>query len=225
MWSIRSTAAPARCGSARQRGGVTRLRVREIKYEPNVLHIGTAWRRTACSPSTALATAAVWAGTLTGGASRLQGWPLRHVYDEQRSSLEHRRIDPADAGRNELVWNAQRLERLFSRGAWRTFVVKDGLPSSDINALFEDHSGVLWIGTARGIAVFQDGQLRRAGDSAARAWRVGSRICRGSPRFAVAEHGRSRATGRSRTAAAWQRSRMATSGNTASPMGSTVSRR
>ena len=30
---------------------------------------------------------------------------------------------------------------------------RDGLPSNDVNTLFEDRAGVLWVGTAKGIAV------------------------------------------------------------------------
>ena len=34
----------------------------------------------------------------------------------------------------------------------------DGLPSNDINVLFQDRMGVIWVGTAKGIAIVEPGR-------------------------------------------------------------------
>src|ERR1700733_5436645 len=42
----------------------------------------------------------------------------------------------------------------FSDGQWRTYTTVEGLPSPEVNCLFEDSSGTLWSGTSAGIASF-----------------------------------------------------------------------
>jgi hypothetical protein len=44
-------------------------------------------------------------------------------------------------------------------GAWRTFRATDGLPSSNINCLFQDSQQILWVGTASGLAYYRDGRF------------------------------------------------------------------
>jgi len=45
----------------------------------------------------------------------------------------------------------------FSGGRWRSYTTGDGLPSENINCLWEDAAGILWIGTGAGIA-FRSGE-------------------------------------------------------------------
>ena len=40
----------------------------------------------------------------------------------------------------------------LANGRWQVYTRKNGLPSNNINCLFEDSSGVLWIGTTGGLA-------------------------------------------------------------------------
>jgi PAS domain S-box-containing protein len=42
----------------------------------------------------------------------------------------------------------------FSNGQWRTYTTVEGLPSPEVNCLFEDSSGTLWSGTSAGLAFF-----------------------------------------------------------------------
>ena len=48
----------------------------------------------------------------------------------------------------------------LSNGRWQTFKVQDGLPSDRVNCLFEDSSGVLWVGTDDGLAFFDSGRFQ-----------------------------------------------------------------
>src|SRR6202007_474324 len=40
----------------------------------------------------------------------------------------------------------------FSNGQGKTYTTEDGLPSPEVNCLFEDSSGILWSGTSGGLA-------------------------------------------------------------------------
>ena len=40
----------------------------------------------------------------------------------------------------------------MSQKGWRTYTRNDGLPSEDVNCLLQDSAGILWIGTAEGLA-------------------------------------------------------------------------
>jgi ligand-binding sensor domain-containing protein len=42
----------------------------------------------------------------------------------------------------------------FSNGQWRIYTTAAGLPSPEVNCLFEDSSGTLWVGTSAGLAFF-----------------------------------------------------------------------
>jgi PAS domain S-box-containing protein len=48
----------------------------------------------------------------------------------------------------------------FSNGQWRTYTTVDGLPSPEVNCLFEDSSGTLWSGTSAGLASFASGHFQ-----------------------------------------------------------------
>jgi len=48
----------------------------------------------------------------------------------------------------------------LSQGSWHAYTQQHGLPSAEINCLFEDSSHVLWIGTANGIAFFSAGKIQ-----------------------------------------------------------------
>lgn len=59
------------------------------------------------------------------------------------------------------AWQAAAGERLTAAPVFRTFTPEHGLPSSQIQALGEDPSGRLWIGTTNGLASF-DGHAFKA---------------------------------------------------------------
>src|SRR6202030_3418026 len=48
----------------------------------------------------------------------------------------------------------------FSNGQWRTYTTVEGLPSPEVNCLFEDSSGTLWSGTSAGLAFFASNRLQ-----------------------------------------------------------------
>jgi signal transduction histidine kinase len=48
----------------------------------------------------------------------------------------------------------------FSNGQWRTYTTVEGLPSPEVNCLFEDSSGTLWGGTSAGLAFFASNRFQ-----------------------------------------------------------------
>ena len=48
----------------------------------------------------------------------------------------------------------------LSKGRWESYRVRDGLPSENINCLLQDSTGMLWAGTAAGIAFRDHGLFR-----------------------------------------------------------------
>lgn len=106
---------------------------------------------------------AIWAGTLSAGASRFQQGVFT-TYDT-RSGLASNTVASIVETADRTVWFAtpNGLSTLSS-GVWRRYAMQDGLPSNDVNTLFEDSAGRLWIGTAGGLAVLQSGQVRALTD-------------------------------------------------------------
>ena len=105
---------------------------------------------------------AVWAGTLSGGASVFRHGRFE-TYDT-RNGLPSNTVASILQTRDRTMWfGTPNGLAAFSRGGWRTYTTRDGLPSNEINTLFEDRAGVLWVGTANGIATVRDGALASAG--------------------------------------------------------------
>jgi signal transduction histidine kinase/ligand-binding sensor domain-containing protein len=110
---------------------------------------------------------AVWAGTLSRGASRLKdGVFTTYTTTEGLASNTVAAVLEAADG---AVWFATpNGASVKSAAGWRRYSTADGLPSNDVNTLFEDSARTLWIGTAAGLAVMRDGRLRSLPDAPAR---------------------------------------------------------
>ena len=134
----------------RQRGGLTRCaRPVPPPSPPIPSPRPTAWRRTASTPSQSRPTAAVWAGTLSGGVSHLGDgrFTTYTVADGLASNTVATIVD--GRRRHDVVRYAERRQRL-SAGRWRSFTTRDGLPSNEVNALFEDTTAGFGSGRQQG---------------------------------------------------------------------------
>lgn len=93
---------------------------------------------------------AVWAGTLSGGVSRLLNgtFTTYTAADGLASNTVWSIFESSDGA----MWFAtpSGLSAL-TKGEWRTYTAKDGLPTENVNCLFEDSKGTLWVGTAGGL--------------------------------------------------------------------------
>ena len=94
---------------------------------------------------------AVWAGTLSGGVSRLDR--DRFTTYSTSHGLASNTVTSILQGADGAMWFAtpDGLSSL-SHGHWRTFTRAEGLPSENVICLLEDRHGVLWAGTAAGLA-------------------------------------------------------------------------
>ena len=142
----------------RQRGGLTRLR-------PSTGGIGLErfTHRHGLAQDSVYAVrlardGAVWAGTLSGGASRFKEGTFTTY--TARDGLASNTVAAILEARDGTVWfGTPGGLSAWSRGAWRTFTTRDGLPANDVNTLFEDSTGTLWVGTTAGAALVRDGRV------------------------------------------------------------------
>ena len=146
----------------RQRGGVTVLRVRDdaVVAERFTQRQGLAQDSVFAIHRTR--DGAVWAGTLSGGASLLERGRFT-TYDTRNGLPSNTVASLLEAGDGTMWFGTPNGLTARRPGRWVTYTTRDGLPSNDVNTLFEDGLGVLWVGTANGIAMVQDGHLRSSG--------------------------------------------------------------
>jgi signal transduction histidine kinase len=110
---------------------------------------------------------AVWAGTLSGGVSRLKDGVFTTY--TTANGLASNTVAAILESRDGTMWfGTPNGVSTWSRGGWRRYALKDGLPSNDVNGLFEDSVGNVWAGTARGLAFFRAGQLQAPANLPAR---------------------------------------------------------
>jgi ligand-binding sensor domain-containing protein/signal transduction histidine kinase len=93
----------------------------------------------------------VWAGTLSGGVSRLHAGRFTNytIANGFASNTITAILETSDG----KMWFATPAGlTTSSNNSWKTYTTNDGLPSADVNCLLEDPSGVLWVGTSAGLA-------------------------------------------------------------------------
>ena len=99
----------------------------------------------------------VWAGTLSGGVSRLDHG--RFTTYTSMIGLASNTVTSIAQGADGTMWFATPNGlTAFKDGTWRTFKA-DALPSEDIDTLLVDSRGVLWIGTENGLAFWRAGRI------------------------------------------------------------------
>ena len=106
----------------------------------------------------------IWAGTLSGGVSRLKDG--KFVTFTSSDGLGSNSISSIEEGADGAMWFATSdgLSE-FSKGRWRTYTARNGLPSDELTTLFIDSSGILWIGTSEGMAYLLSGAIRSVADT------------------------------------------------------------
>jgi ligand-binding sensor domain-containing protein/signal transduction histidine kinase len=142
----------------RQRGGLTCL-----QYRGHTLTATTYTSVSGLAPTSIAVVhrcrdGTVWAGSVGGGVSKLSLGKLTNYTIE--NGLASNSVNAIAETSDRGMWFAgpNGLTR-FLDNRWRTFTSADGLPPGDINCLFNDSHGVLWIGTDRGLAYIDSGRL------------------------------------------------------------------
>ena len=142
----------------RQHGGLTELRDEQGSFSTtSFTHAGGLAQDSVYSVYQA-ADGTVWAGTLSGGVSKLDhGKFITYTTANGLASNTVASILEASDG---TMWFATPTSlSALANGRWRTYAAPDGLPSGNVNCLMEDSSGVLWIGTASGVAFLDHGRF------------------------------------------------------------------
>jgi signal transduction histidine kinase len=100
----------------------------------------------------------VWAGTISGGLSRLKDGAFTNY--SMSNGLSSNAVNSIVEGYDGTVWvgTSAGLDA-FRKGDWSHWSRADGLPSSEVRNCFEDSQHVLWLLTASGIAYLSSGKL------------------------------------------------------------------
>jgi signal transduction histidine kinase len=146
----------------RQRGGATVLRVDGDAVVPERFTHQQGLAQDSVFAIHRTRDGAVWAGTLSGGASRLERG--RFTTFDTRNGLPSNTVASLLEAADGTMWFGT-PNGLAARSGdrWRTYTTRDGLPSNDVTTLFEDRLGVVWVGTVKGIALIQGGRVRTTG--------------------------------------------------------------
>jgi ligand-binding sensor domain-containing protein/signal transduction histidine kinase len=135
----------------RQRGGLTRITSQQGRFEAKTYTSKDGLAQDSVYSVYRARDGSVWAGTLSGGVSRLDGGIFKTytIADGLASNTVAGILESSDG----TMWFAtpNGLSSL-SRDHWRTFTTADGLPSPNVNCLLADSTGVIWAGTTEGLA-------------------------------------------------------------------------
>jgi signal transduction histidine kinase/ligand-binding sensor domain-containing protein len=145
--------------TARQRGGVTRLRRTASGWSTENFTQADGLPQNSIYAVALARDGALWAGTLSAGASRIVDGAIATFTTS--NGLASNTISSIAEGLDGTMWFGTPAGlSAYARGAWRTYTTRDGLPSNDINTVFVGPRGILWAGTTDGLAFVQNGELR-----------------------------------------------------------------
>lgn len=143
----------------RQRGGLTRLRTHKDTFTAETFTDKEGLTQNYVYSVHRDRSGAVWAGTLSGGVSRLKDgrFTTYTIADGLASNTVAAVLGAADS----TIWFAtpNGVSVLSPRG-WRRYSMADGLPSNEINTLFEDSVRNVWLGTTAGLALVRDERVQ-----------------------------------------------------------------
>jgi ligand-binding sensor domain-containing protein/signal transduction histidine kinase len=109
----------------------------------------------------------VWAGTLSGGVSRLKDGKIT-TYTVANGLGANSVASIADAP-DGTMWfaTAGGLSELV-QNRWRTYTTRDGLPANDVSCILRDSAGIVWIGTTSGLAYLKGDRAYAGGHESLR---------------------------------------------------------
>jgi signal transduction histidine kinase/ligand-binding sensor domain-containing protein len=142
----------------RQRGGLSRVRLQDSAVSVERFTHADGLAQDSVYAVHRARDGAVWAGTLSGGASRLKDGVFTNF--GTTNGLSSNTVASILESADGTMWFATpNGVNAFSRGGWRRYTTSDGLPSNDVNVLMDDSKGLVWAGTAAGVAIFDAGQV------------------------------------------------------------------
>lgn len=143
----------------RQRGGLTHLQNRNNSFTVKTYTAAQGLAQNSVYAVERTRDGTIWAGTVSGGVSRLSLGKLT-TYTNGQGLLPSNTINALLESSDGTMWFATpNGVTSFSQTHWQTFLSKDGLPSDRVNCLLEDATGVVWAGTDAGLAFFHNGRF------------------------------------------------------------------
>ena len=144
----------------RQHGGLTRLLTQGGTFESHTYTKADGLAQNSVFSVYLASDGSVWAGTLSGGVSRLRGG--RFVTYTSADGLLSNTVDSILEAADGSMWFAtpRGLNSLSKEGRWQSFTSRNGLPSDNAYCLLEDSGGMLWVGTAAGLAFRREGSMQ-----------------------------------------------------------------
>ncbi len=100
----------------------------------------------------------VWAGTLSGGVSRLDRGRFT-TFTTADGLLSNTVTAIAETAGGSMWFATPRGISTYRSGQWSSVTASDGLPSNDVHSLLVDAAGLVWVGTAAGLARIENGRV------------------------------------------------------------------
>ncbi len=149
----------------RQRGGLTHLHFQENSLTSKTFTQKDGLVQNSIYSVYQAHDGSIWAGTLSGGVSHLQDGEFTNFTTANGLSA-NTVTTMAESNDGAKMWFAtpNGLSSL-SNNVWQTLTTRDGLPAENVSSLLADSSGILWIGTAKGLAFLDSsGQIQSSND-------------------------------------------------------------
>ena len=135
----------------RQRGGLTRLRIQDGSFTAHTYTISDGLAQNSVFSVYQSRDGSVWAGTLSGGVSKLSGGRFT-TYTNADGLLTNTVASILESSDGTMWFATTGGLNALSNGRWRAYSESQGLPSANVYCLFEDSTKVLWVGTSAGLA-------------------------------------------------------------------------
>jgi signal transduction histidine kinase/ligand-binding sensor domain-containing protein len=145
----------------RQRGGLTHLSLKADSWVSESYTQAQGLAQNSVYSVYRTRDGTIWAGTLSGGVSKLRGGKLT-TYTISNGLASDTVTSILEAPDGTIWFATPNGLSALSNGRWQAFSARDGLPSQNVNCLLEDSKGVLWVGTAAGLAFFNSGRIQTA---------------------------------------------------------------
>jgi signal transduction histidine kinase len=143
---------------ARQRGGLTRLQTDDKAFNARTYTKADGLAQDNVYAVLRGRDGTVWAGTLSGGLSRLKDGRFSTFTTED--GLASNTVTALAEAADHSIWVATPNGVSHqSNSHWTRLSTTEGLPSNDVNTLFEDSAHDMWIGTAAGLALARNGRI------------------------------------------------------------------
>jgi signal transduction histidine kinase/ligand-binding sensor domain-containing protein len=135
----------------RQRGGLTHLRSQGSSFRAVTYKEADGLAQNSVYSVYEARDGTVWAGTLSGGVSRIANGRLT-TYGTANGLISNTVNSIIESPDGAMWFATPEGLSMLSKGRWQSFTASSGLPSPEANCLLVDSGGVLWVGTAAGLA-------------------------------------------------------------------------